>query len=158
MPDTTITQLLKKYSSNYVPGEKRSSEYDNMIRQQTTLSDNIHLLHTLNQELPIKLQLNKCDLKMVEKLLETFQGNLNYLHRQCKTETIILAFIFYIRKMENPRIQIEHYRILTERGLTTQNYSLIISRALKYHLEHRPMPITTTTNYDHDKLIRNGGI
>ena len=158
MPDTTITQLLKKYSSNYVPGEIRSNEYDNMIRQQNTLSDNIHLLHNLNQELPLTLQLNKCDLKIGETLAKTFTGNLKSLCRNCKKEVIFLTFLFYIKKMDNPLIQIEDYTIFKNYGLTTNIYTLIISRALQYYMSNRPLPITTTTDYDHDKLIRNGGI
>ena len=96
---TDINHLLNKYSKNYVPGEKRSKEYDNMIRQQTTLSDNIHLLHQLNQELPLTLQLNKCDLKIAETLAKTFHGNLKTLCRNCKKEVIYLTFLFYIKKI-----------------------------------------------------------
>lgn len=153
-----INALLKKYSKNYVPGEKRSTKYDNMIRQQTTLQDNIHLLHTLNQELPDTLQLNRCDIRIAETLVAVFNTNLKTLHKNCKTETILLVFLFYLKKMENPKLQIEDYSILKNYGLTTQIYSLIISRALKYYMEHVPISIKTTTEYDHEKLIRNGGI
>lgn len=152
-----INTLLKKYSKSYVPGEQRSPEYDNMIRQKITLNDNIHLLHELNQELPETLQLNQCDLRLIETLLVKFQGNLNRLHRQSKTEAILLSFLFYINKIENPRIQIENYTIFKKYGLTTQIYTIIITRVCDYYIRERPMPITTTTDYDHDKLIRNGG-
>lgn len=155
---TDINTLLKKYQANYVPGERRSNEYDNMIRQQNTLSDNIHLLHQLNQELPTTLTLNKCDLKIAETLAKTFTGNLKTLCRNCKKEVIFLTFLFYIKKMENPLIQLEDYTIFQKYGLTTSIYSLIISRALQHYMHTRPIPITTTTDYDHEKLIRNGGI
>ena len=59
--------------------------------------------------------------------------------------------------MENPSLQIEEEPVLIEKGLNTQIYTLIISRTLKYYMEHVPIPITTTTDYDHDLLIRNGG-
>ena len=155
---TNINHLLKKYSCNYVPGEKRSNEYDNMIRQKITLNDNIHLLHTLNQELPTTLQLTRCDLKIAENLVAVFNNNLKTLHKNCKTETILLVFLFYIKKLDNPKLQIEDYTILKNYGLTTQIYSLIISRALKYYMENIPIPIKTTTQYDHEKLIKNGGV
>ena len=155
---TDINHLLKKYSRNYVPGEKRSNEYDNMIRQKIKLNDNIHLLHTLNHELPETLTLNRCDLRLIETLLETFQGNLNQLHRQSKTETILLAFIFYINKLNNPRIQVENYTIFKTYGLTTQIYTIIITRVCDYYIRDRPVPIKTTTQYDHEKLIKNGGV
>ena len=153
-----IEYLLKKYSCNYVPGEKRSKEYDNMIHRKTTLQDNIHLLHCLNQELPTTLQLNQCDLRLIETLLVKFQGNLNSLHRQSKTEVILLAFLFYLNKMQNPRIQVENYTIFKKYGLTTQIYTVIITRVCDAYIRERPLPIETTTDYNHDKLIRNGGI
>ena len=155
---TDINHLLKKYSKSYVPGEKRSSEYDNMIRQKITLNENTHLLHTLNQELPTTLQLTRCDLKIAENLVAVFNNNLKTLHKNCKTETILLVFLFYIKKLDNPKLQIEDYTILKNYGLTTQIYSLIISRALKYYMENIPIPIKTTTQYDHEKLIKNGGV
>ena len=155
---TNITHLLKKYSKSYVPGEQRSIEYDNMIRQKITLNDNIHLLHQLNTELPETLTLNKCDLRIAENLVATFNNNLKLLHKQAKTETILLTFLFYLKKMENPKLQIEDYTILKTYGLTTPIYSLIISRAFMYYMEHVPVSITTTTQYDHEKLIKNGGV
>ena len=154
---TNIKQLLQKYEANYVPGERRSNEYDNMIRQQNTLSDNIHLLHNLNQELPLTLQLNKCDLRLAEHLVKVFNNNLKYLLRQGKTETILLAFIFYLRKMENPLIKIEDYTILRKYGLNNNNYSLIISRVCMYYMMNTPLSINETTKYDHDLLLRNNG-
>lgn len=153
-----IQHKLTKYQASYVPGEKRSKEYDNMIRQNNTLADNIHLLHQLNQELPETLQVNRCDIKLIETLLVRFKNNLNTLHRQSKTEAIILAFLFYINKMSNPRIQIENYTIFRKYGLTTPIYTVIITRVCDNYIRERPIPIITTTNYDHDKLIRNGGI
>ena len=151
-----INYLLKKYST-YVPGEKRTPEYDNMKRQQRILHDNIQLLHELNNELPINLQLNRCDIRIAETLAKLFHGNLKTLCRNCKKELIYLVFIFYLKKMENPSLQIEEEPVLIEKGLNTQIYTLIISRTLKYYMEHVPIPITTTTDYDHDLLIRNGG-
>ena len=154
---TDINHLLKKYSKSYVPGEERSSEYDNMIRQKITLNDNIHLLHTLNQELPKELQLNRCDIRIAETLAGIFNTNLKCLCRNCKKEVIFLVFLLYIRKVDNPKLQIENEPISEKYGLTNNIYELIISRALKYYMEQVPIPITTTTDYDHDLLIRNGG-
>jgi len=153
-----IEQLLKKYSKPYVPGEKWSKEYDKMIHQNMNLQDNITLLHQLNQELPNTLQLNKCDLRIAENLAKTFHGNLKLLHKTAKKEVIYLVFLFYLKKMENPLLQIEDYSIFKKYGLTTQIYSLIISRAFRYYMEHVPVAMETTTDYDHEKLIRNGDI
>ena len=154
---TDITYLLKKYSKSHVPYEKRSPEYDNMIRQKNILNENIHLLHELNQELPQELQLNRCDIRIAETLARTFHTNLKCLCRNCKKEVIYLVFLLYIRKVDNPKLQIENEPISIKYGLTNNIYELIISRALKYYMGKAPLPITQTTNYDHDLLIRNGG-
>ena len=155
---TDINELLQKYKKNYVPGERRSTEYNKMIRHKNMQKNNIMLLHDLNRELPETLTLNKCDIKLAETLVATFNNNLKYLHRQAKTEVILLAFLFYIRKMENPKLQIEDYTILLKYGLTTSIYSLIITRVARHYMTTKPIPITTTTDYDHDLLIRKGGL
>ena len=153
-----IEYLLKKYSCNYVPGEKRTSGYDNMMKQKAKLEDNITLLHQLNQELPTNLQLNKCDLRIAETLVKRFNGHLKTLHNNVKKEAIFLSFLFYLNKMETPILQIEDYAIFRKYGLTTNIYSLIITRVCDAYIRERPLPIETTTDYDHEKLIRNGGI
>ena len=155
---THIKKLLKKYEAGYVPGERRSTEYEKMIRHKNMEKNNIMLLHELNRELPETLHLNKCDLKLAETLVATFNNNLKYLHRQAKKEVILLTFLFYVKKMSNPKLQIEDYTILLNYGLTTNIYTLIISRALQYYMADKPIPITTTTDYDHDLLIRKGGL
>ena len=153
-----INTLLKKYSANYVPGEERSPEYDNILKQKNILQDNIQLLHELNQELPDTLTLNKCDIRIAETLVKRFHRQLKTLHKQAKKEAIYLSFLFYLNKMENPLIQIEDYTIFRKYGLTTSIYSLIITRVCDTYIRERPLSITTTTDYDHDLLIRNGGI
>ena len=152
-----INHLLQKYSKPYVPGEKRSKEYDNLIRRKATLQDNIQLLHQLNQELPDTLHLNKCDIQIIENLLKVLNGNLKTLNRRLNRQQLILIFIFYINKIDKPQIQIEEYRILKNNRINIYNYSLTISRLCMWLMENTPLQITTTTDYDHDLLIRNGG-
>ena len=152
-----IQHKLQKYSKSYVPGEIRSTGYDNMVRQQTNLQDNIHILHQLNQELPTELQLNRCDIQIAETLARTFNTNLKCLCRNCKKEAILLVFLIHLKKVDNPKLQIEKEPISIKYGLTNNIYNIIISRALKYYMEQAPIPITQTTDYDHDLLIRNGG-
>lgn len=153
-----INYLLKKYQSNYVPGEERSHEYNNMIRQKNQLNQNIHLLHTINQELPTELQLNKTEIQVAETLAKTFHTHLKCLCRNCKKEVIFLVFLLHIQKVDKPGLQIEKEPISQKYGLTNNIYELIISRTLKYYMEQAPIPITQTTDYDHELLIRNGGV
>ena len=152
-----INQQLEEYNKTYVPGEKRSTEYDTKIQKEKRLEENLQLLDDLNRELPETLQLNRCDLQLAEHLVKVFNNNLKYLLRQGKTETILLAFLFYLRKMENPHIKIEDYTILRKYGLNNNNYSLIISRVCMYYMIHTPIQPTETKQYDHDLLLRNNG-
>ena len=154
---TDINHLLKKYSKSYVPGEKRSQQYNNMIHHQKTLQENIMLLDELNREVPETLQLNKCEIKILENLLKVFNNNLKYLHRKCKTEVILLVLIFYIKKMDNPIIKIEDYKYLKNKGVNLTNYSLIISRLAMYYMVNSPIHPTETTKYNHDLLLKNNG-
>ena len=152
-----IQQKIKKYNKPYVPGEKRSPEYDNMIHRKTKLKDNITLLHQLNQKLPKQLILNKCDIIILENLLTGLNGQLKTLNRRLSTTQIILIFIFYINKIEKPSIRIEDYRILKDNQINIYNYSLTISRLCMYLMQNTPMRPIQTTDYNHDLLIRNGG-
>jgi hypothetical protein len=153
-----IQQKLKKYQSPYVPGEKRSPEYDNMIHRKTNLKNNIKQLHTLNQELPEQLTLNKCDIIILENLLTRLNGQLKTLNRRLSTRQIILIFIFYLNKVEKPSIRIEDYRILKNNNINIYNYSLTISRLCMYLMQTQPIHPIPTTDYDHELLIRNGGL
>ena len=153
-----IQQKLRKYNKPYVPGEKRSREYDNMVHRKTNLKENIKLLHTLNQELPKTLKLNRCDIIILENLLKGLNGQLKTLNRRLSTRQIILIFIFYINKIEKPQIQIEDYRILKNNNINIYNYSLTISRLCMFLMQAQPLHPIQTTDYDHDLLIRNGGL
>ena len=153
-----IQHKLKKYKKPYVPGEKRSPKYDNMIHRKKNLKENITLLHTLNQELPETLQLNRCDIIILENLLTGLNGQLKSLNRRLSTKQIVLIFIFYINKIEKPQIRIEDYRILKNNHINIYNYSLTISRLCMYLMQTQPLHPIPTTDYDHDLLIRNGGL
>lgn len=158
MSSRTIKQKLKKYQQSYVPGEKRSAKYNNMMRRKTILHENIQLLHSLNQEVPEKLKLNRCDIIILENLLTGLNGQLKTLNRRLSTEQILLIFIFYLNKVEKPQIRIEDYRILKNNQINIYNYSLTISRLCMYLMRNMPLHPIQTTDYDHDLLIRNGGL
>lgn len=153
-----INTLLKQYDKSYVPGERRSSEYDKMIRHKNNVKENLALFDEIKRELPEKLQLTKSETEHVAYLVETFSNQFQQLHRQCKKETIILAFVFYTKKMSNPQLQIEDYSYLKEYGLTIRVYSLIISRVCYYYMMRYPLILEETTDYDHELLSKHNGI
>ena len=153
-----ISTLLQQYSKSYVPGEKRSTDYDRMIRQKHTLKENLLIFDEIKRELPDKLILTQSESDMVENLVKVFSNQFKLLHKNCKKETIILSFIFFIKKTGNPRLRIEDYSYLKNNGLTDNIYTLIISRVCMYYMSKATSIIEETTNYDHELLVKNGGV
>ena len=47
---TDIQKLLRKYEDNYVPGEKRSLEYDNKLKQESKLKHRMLIVDELSLE------------------------------------------------------------------------------------------------------------
>lgn len=153
---TDINRLLETYDSGYVPGERRSTKYNNRKKTEAKIQNRIRLLNQILQELPEMLLLNKDQVMLCENLIQTFV-NFNYLHRRASEETILLSFIFYQLKLDKPGIKIEKYNISHKYKLTTPVFVNIVSRIANYYMLHSPINIRQTLAYDHELLIKNGG-
>ena len=150
---TDINHLLKKYSKNYVRGEKRSTEYERIIKQKQAIKDKKNIAETLFNEVPFHL--SNHEKEHVIFLIESYP-NLKKLHQNAKTETIILAFIFYV-KMSNKQIRLERYTITEKYQLTHTTFELIVCRLVKYHfLSSYILPKQPETK-QHD-IIKKGDV
>ena len=152
-----IEHLLKKYQSSYVPGEQRSREYNNRIQKQHKYKNRITILNQLNQELPYSIKLNKYEKEVTTSIIETFNEDLQYLHRQASEEAIILSIIFTIKKRIKPQLNIEHKdycKIFQKYNLTYPMLTTILSRLCNYYMLHNPQVIRQTTRYDHEILYK----
>ena len=153
---TDIEHLLKKYQSSYVPGEQRSTEYNNRIQKQHKYKNRINILNQLNQELPYSIKLNKHEKEVATSILKTFNEDLKYLHRRANTEQIILSIIFTIKKRVKPELTLnkDKYPIFTKYGLKYPMLTTILSRLCNYYMLHNPLVIYETTKYDHELLYK----
>ena len=79
------------------------------------------------------------------------------LHAKAKSETIILAFIFYIKLNEEPKIKINQYKITSKHGLTDNIFEIIICKLAEYYMQRMPIVPVESTDYDHEILSKNGG-
>ena len=154
---TRINKLLKTYQSSYVPGEKRSTQYNNNKRTENKLKERLNTLDQLINELPETSKINKDQKTLCRNLIITFNQDFKYLHRQAKDDTIILAFIFYQKKLEKPGLTLQDYKICAEHELTNPKFLNICCRIANYYMVTSPINIRQTTRYDHEILIKNGG-
>lgn len=152
---TDYQKLLNKYNTR-VPYEECSQETDRERKRKTRLKE----LHNICEEL-----FNQCKIlclsnfqkERVHWLIDKFGNNFKSLHGHAKKETIILAFIFYIKKIETPKIRLEDYQITREYNLTDNIFEIIICRVCETFIMESPIVPYETTVYDHELLSRNGG-
>ena len=153
---THIQKLLDKYQSSYVPGEIRSKQYNTRIQKQHKYKNRINTLNTINKELPYSIKLNKSEKEVTASIIETFNEDLKYLHRQATEEQIILSIIYTIKKRIKPELTLnkDKYPIFTRYRLTYPMLTTILSRLCNYYMLHNPQVIRQTTRYDHEILYK----
>lgn len=150
-----INFLLNLYENEYVKGEIRSKETKKKIRYETKRK-NRHLIFDELRKKADTINLTPNQVKVIRYIIDDFNEDFKNLHRKASEETIILAFIFYIKKIENPSIRLESYRVCREYGLTNHVFEIIVCRMLLKFMKKCPIRPTTNYSKDHDMLIREG--
>lgn len=150
-----IQYLLDTYDNAYVKGEQRSNESKNRIRKESRRKNRHLILDELLLESK-SLILTPNDKKTVRYLIDIFTDDFKKLHRRAKDETIILAFIFYLKKIELPSIRLSDYRICNKYGLTDTVFEIILCRIILYYMRKTPIEPKTYSKDEHDILIREG--
>lgn len=142
------TKLLKKYKKQYVYGERPTNTTQTQNRNIRKLLRRLDLLQQLTHEIPFNI--NNQQKAQVEHLIRRFNNKFKKLHRNASEETIILAFIFYIRKMEEPKTQVGQYSIARKKGLNENIFITIICRIGQDYMQTAPLNNTTIYSYDND--------
>ncbi|MBQ2613526.1 MAG: hypothetical protein IJG19_06610 [Methanobrevibacter sp.] len=153
---TDIKELLDKYD-NRVLYEERSIESDKIRKRKTRLNE----LHNLCEGLFIEcktLCLTGYQKERVHFLIDKFGYDFKSLHGNSSKKVKILAFIFYIKKLENPRVRLDDYSITKTYGLTDNIFEIIICRVCETFIREAPIVPHETSKYDHEILSRNGGV
>ena len=154
-----IDFLVEKYDKQRMLYEDRGKDYDKQRKRETRQKE----LQTLTGELLTecqsykKLHLTPYQELRVRFLVDHFGNDFKRLHGQAKTETIILAFIFYIKINEIGRARLNDYKITGKYGLTDNIFEIIVCRLCEYYMQRMPIVPVGSTDYDHDILSRNGG-
>ena len=151
-----INYLIKKYSKPYVPGEKHSSQTNKKIKRNQRIIEKHYLCNLLIEECDF-LNLSPSQKEFVHYLIDAFANDFKKLHGRAKKETIILAFIFYVKKLEDSRLKIENYSVCNKYDLTSDVFILIICRVCNYYIQSSPLKIVESNKYDHEILSKNGG-
>lgn len=154
--DRNINFLLNLYEKEYVKGEIRSNKIKKTIRNESKRKHRHLLLDELILESE-KLHLNNNQIKIVRYLIDDFNEEFQELHRQASERTIILAFMFYVKMIDEPRTKLESYKISTTYKLTDRVFETIICRMLLKFMKKCPIrPYHNYSKDEHEILIREG--
>lgn len=155
---TNINKLMQ-YNNQRMPYENRGNEYDKKRKREERLKELQDTTTDLFEECKPykKLQLTPYQELRVRFLVNHFGNNFEMLHGQADSDTIILAFIFYIKINEVGRARLNDYKITSKYGLTDHIFELIVCRLCEYYMKRMPIVPVGTTNYDHEILSKNGG-
>ena len=150
-----IQYVLDTYDNAYVKGEQRSKHTKNRIRKESVRKNRHLILDELLLESK-SLMLTPNDKKTVRYLIDVFSDDFKKLHRRASDEAIILAFIFYLKKIELPSVRLSDYRICNKYGLTDAVFEIILCRIILYYMRKTPIEPVTYRKDEHDILIREG--
>ena len=148
------------YDKQRIPYENRGSEYDKQRKRDERLRELQDDTTDLFEECKPykKLHLTPYQELRVRFLVNHFGNNFEILHGQADSNTIILAFIFYIKINEVGRARLGDYKITSKYGLTDKIFELIVCRLCEYYMKRMPIVPVGTTGYDHEILSKNGGV
>ncbi len=154
----TIDSLINKYSER-VPYEERGLESDKQRKRKERARELKETTNDLISECNNykRLRLTPFQEKQVYYMVEKFSNNFKMFHKTAKKETVILAFIFYVKINETPIIRLNEYKITSKYCLTDNTFEIIICKLVAYFMKRMPIVPVGTTDYDHEMLSRNGG-
>ena len=156
MGERDIPFLLELYENEYVKGEQHSKETKKRIRYESKRKNRHLILDELLTE-ATALQLTKDQIKIIRYLIDEFNTCFKDLHRRVSEETIILAFIFYVKMIDTPKIRIDSYRISTKHHLTNHVFETIVCRMLLQFMKKCPIrPYNDYSKDEHEILIKEG--
>ena len=111
----TIDSLIDKYDKR-VPYEERSKESDKQRKRKERQRDLKELTQELFEECKgyKRLVLTPYQKATVCFLVRKFGNDFKMLHGKADSKAIILAFIFYVRINDEPKINLKDYKIASE--------------------------------------------
>ena len=148
---TNIEYLLEKYEKP-TSSERHTREYRKKLKQERAVKHRHLVVGELIRECPFNV--SKTQIKIIRYYINTVK-NFKKLHKQASNETIILAFIFLHKTLDNPRIDVEKFSISKKYGLNNSNFKLIICRLHKEIMESLPVTIHETSKDNYEYLEKS---
>ena len=150
-----IRFLLNLYQKEYVKGEVRSKEFDKNIRDEATRKHRHLIFDELVNE--INTSFNSDQVMMVRYLIDDFNEDFKQLHRKVEDETIILAFMFFLKKLEKPSVRLSDYAVCSKYRLTNDVFEIVLCRMMLKFMKRCPIvPYNRYGKDEHDILVRSG--
>lgn len=124
-----------------------------MISQEKTMEEKKRIMNDLFSE--VTFHLTTTQKEYVEYLIEEYP-NLTKLHGNAKTETIILALIFYTRIgiTGDVRLNQDKYKIISKYNLSHPTFELIVCRIAFDYFKNAHIVPRISSKYDHDILYK----
>lgn len=136
-------QLINKYSSQYVAGERHSNTTKKKNKDHMKLQERYQILEDIIPTLPFTI--TKQEKTQVRTLIQKYNTQFKKLHHNASQETIITALIIIIKKSTNPNIN--------NTNINPNTILIINSRILHDYMKNTPIPLTTTDKYNHEILL-----
>ena len=155
LKDRSIEFLLKLYEAPYVKGEKQSKKTRKRIRHNTKLKNRYLILDELLLESK-SLTLTRQQYQLVKDLIRDYNNRFKELHKRAKEKTIILAFIFFTKKIGDSRVNINDWRICKKYELTDQVFEIILCKLVLGFMRRCPIVPREYGYGDHDALVKEG--
>ena len=153
--DRDIRFLLNLYEKNvYVKGERHGREYKKKIRDETKRKHR----HLIFDELLVEaetLHLTQDQINIVRYLIDDFNEEFKQLHRNASEEAVVLAFMFYVKKIMAPKTRLSSYKVTSKYKLTNNMFETILCRMLLKFM--KKCPIVPYRNYrgdEHEQLLK----
>ena len=147
---TDIKKILRKYETidgqnKRVKGEITTDNYRNMERQTANLKDKHLLLDKVLND--IDQPLNPQQKTEIKTWINIFKDDWKTLHRQTKTETIILALIIIQYKNNHYKLTNTIKKACIDYDLDRQKFIFIQNRVIFLLMEHTPLQYTISEKY-----------
>ena len=156
-----INKIIKKYNKTYVDGECTSTQYSTKTKQEKRLNEKLDLADTLFNE--IKFPFTKPQKKQVKTLIHTFP-NFKELHSKASNEEILLAFIFYVKALDDKKNKISSIEgqktiralipKIDKQLLFPKTFEIISWNITKHYITKQPILPTQPENIDHNILYK----
>ena len=147
---TDIKKILRKYETidgqnKRVKGEITTDNYRNMERQTANLEDKHLLLDKVLND--IDQPLNPQQKTEIKTWINIFKDDWKTLHRQTKTETIILALIIIQYKNNHYKLTNTIKKACIDYDLDRQKFIFIQNRVIFLLMKHTPLQYTISEKY-----------